>query len=93
MLSKKELKQLRNEIVLNSVFIKDYSNSLGIDENKVCTFFDGYAEYLNELALSGKNYKIDYYERITKYDTIKNLWNYYNIFFDDPLSKEGAENE
>lgn len=92
MLTKNELKQLRKEIVLNSVFIKDYSNSLGIDENKVCTFFEGYAEYLNELALSSKDYKIGYYERITKYDTINNLWNYYNIFIDDPL-KRGAENE
>ena len=93
MLNKNELKQLRNEIVLNSVFLKDYKNSLGINENKVCSFFDGYMEYLCELSYNKNGNELEYNEFLKRYDTIENLWNYYNIFINDPLSKEGAENE
>ena len=50
MLTKNQLKTLRNDVVLNSLFLKDYSNNLYIKNDNVCAFFDSYMEYLNELA-------------------------------------------
>lgn len=55
-LTKEQLWQLRQEIVLNSLFISDYENSLGIDAKECNTFFEGYVEYLWELATSELDY-------------------------------------
>ena len=41
-----EIKQLRKEICLNSIYYDDYENSLMLDEWEVCDFFDGYLEEL-----------------------------------------------
>lgn len=79
-MTKKELKQLRKEIVLNSIFIKDYSNSFGIDPEKVCNFFDGYLEDLSD------KYNTRDLDIILKHDNIANLWSYYNCFCFDPLA-------
>lgn len=70
MLSKRQLKQLRSEIVMNSVFLKDYSNSLNINEKTACNFFDGYSEYIDDENLQ---------------DNINNLYDYYCIYDYDPL--------
>ena len=48
--SKEDLKQLRSEVVLNSIWYSDYTNSFGIKEKSVAYFFEGYNEYLCELA-------------------------------------------
>ena len=79
-MTKKELKQLRKEIVLNSLFIKDYSNSFGIDPEKVCIFFDGYLEDLSN------KYNTRDLDIVLKHDNINNLWSYYNCFCFDPLA-------
>lgn len=89
MLTKKQLKQLRKEIVLNSLFISDYNNSLYIDNNAVCAFMDAYLENLCDIA-SCDGYEGDVIDIIHKYDNIDNLYNYYlDSCVDgyDPLSK------
>ena len=84
MLTKNQLKTLRNDVVLNSLFLKDYSNNLYIKNDNVCAFFDGYMEYLNELAKNDA-FSGDVIDIITKYDNINNLYNYYLMFDSDPL--------
>lgn len=87
MLTKNELKQLRNEIVLNSLFIKDYSNSLGVGEKKTCDFFSSFAEYIDSKAFEKCSNGSDYYEELERLDNIDELWNYYIDFENDPLKK------
>lgn len=41
-----DIKKLRKQIVLNSLFVKDYENRFDFDANEVCAFFDGYMEFL-----------------------------------------------
>ena len=41
-----DIKQLRKEICLNSLYYDDYQNSLMLDEWEVSGFFDGYLEEL-----------------------------------------------
>lgn len=48
-LSVLDFKQLRHEITLNSLFVKDYQNTLGIDPQKVCNFCEGWLEYEMQL--------------------------------------------
>ena len=87
MLNKAELKKLRSQITLNSLYISDYHNSLRIEEHKVCDFFDGYVSYLSELIEedypNAKNN--DWFGLLKDYDTIDNLWNWYCNFEEDPL--------
>lgn len=49
-LSTDELWALRKEIVLNSLFVSDYTNSFGISPKSACDLFDGYVSFLEELA-------------------------------------------
>ena len=76
MLTKNQLKVLRAEITLNSLFIKDYENTLRIKEKTVCAFFDSYIDNLSDLA-SCDGYEGDIIDIIDKYDNIDNLYNYY----------------
>lgn len=78
MLSKKDLQVLRNEILLNSLFISDYENSFGLDLWEVNAFFDGYLDYLEDLMLKNNCSDENYFDNLEKYDTLENLWNYYN---------------
>ena len=78
MLSKKDLQLLRNEIILNSLFISDYENSFGLDPGEVNAFFDGYLDYLEDLMLENDCTDENYFDNLEKYDTLENLWNYYN---------------
>lgn len=85
MLTKKQLKQLRNEICLNSLYLKDYENSLYIKEKTVCNFFDSFLEYIyNEYDVTG----LDFNDVMDKYDNIETLYNYYLLFEDDPLKQD-----
>ena len=79
MLTMEQLKQLRSEIVLGSLYTSDYKNSLNIDIREVQDFFDGYVEYLWEIA--EENGSSDIYE----YDTQENLESWYNCFDEEPL--------
>lgn len=84
MLNREQLKQLRKEIVLNSLYISDYENSFDIDANDVCMFFDGYVEELHYIMIDElgeekvKELNNDeYFNELFKRDTTDNLCNYY----------------
>lgn len=94
MLNKEELKQLRSEVSLFSLYYSDFENSLGIDSHKCSDFFDGFAEYIEERIyeiygetkdsvvkddLWGKHWQ--------ELDNIDELWDWYGCFDDDPLAK------
>lgn len=76
-LNQKQLMQLRKEIVLNSLFIKDYVNSFNINPKECCTFFEGYVEYLEELAeADGGVTSVDTFKR---YDNDTNLYDWWTM--------------
>ena len=78
-LTSAELSQLRKEIILNSILVYDYTNSFGFNPWDICSFFDGYVSYLNELAREDGYEDIDY---LTKYDTEENLYSWF-LCYDD----------
>lgn len=79
-LGKTQLKRLRNDIVLNSLYIADYNNRYGIDPHDVCDFFDGYMEYLWELEKEKYGKKLDNVEDFYKeFDNIENIWNWHGL--------------
>ena len=78
---------LRKEIILNSMFVADYRNTLGIDPHVVCNFFDSYLSYLDEemkLTISGYD-DAHFFDHLPDFDTEENLWNWYCCYEDDPL--------
>ena len=89
MLTKEELKKLRNQITLNSVFVSDYENNMGIDPKVVSSFFEGYISYLDEiLKEEHPDVKGDsYWDMLFKYDNEENLEKWYDCFIEDPLPR------
>lgn len=86
-MNKNTLWQLRNEIMLNSLYVADYQNSFGYTAQSVCDFFDGYTEYLGELAT--EQYGIGCsLEQIFRFDNAENLYNWYGCFELCPLQRE-----
>lgn len=76
-LKKEQLWELRRQIVLNSLFLDDYKNSFGFAPKSVQDFFDGYVDYLEELAKEDRN-KTDYvFLLFEKYDNADNLIDYF----------------
>lgn len=85
-MDKNDLWNLRKEIVLNSLFLKDYSNSYGIDEKIVCSFFDSYLDDLCDIYKEKhKTKKYDITDVIDELDNSDNLFIYYSLYEDDPL--------
>ena len=84
LLTREELCDLRNEIVLNSLYTSDYENTHHILPKDVQDFFDGYVEYLYELAEEDGE-ELDIMDLCAKYDNPNNLENWYNCFEDNPL--------
>lgn len=85
--TRKELEKLRSEIILDSLYTDDYTNSFNIDEELLQDFFDGYSNYLNELKEDpeGANPTDDF-------DNIDNLENWY-LMTDYDISAGGDLNE
>lgn len=84
LLTKEELWDLRKEIVLNSLYTSDYENTHHILPRNTQDFFDGYVEYLYELAEeNGENPDIQ--DLCIKYDNADNLEDWYYCFEDNPL--------
>ena len=78
-LTKENLWKLRKEIVLNSLYLSDYENSFGIDEEDLLYFFEGYLEDLGYLMEENiENYFDEmFFGYLGEYDTEDNLYNYY----------------
>lgn len=80
-LTKKQLFALRKEVVLNSLFTRDFENSFGISPTDCQAFFDGYVEYLWELATSELDYRgTDIMWVFEKLDNKENLCSWFEIF-------------
>lgn len=47
-LSYDEMKNLRSQICVGSIYVKDYINDLGCPAKEVCDYSDGYCEWLDE---------------------------------------------
>ena len=75
-----DLWNLRKEIVLNSCYVSDYENTFGFSAESMCTFFDGYVDYLWELAKEDGFDGFD--DAFEDYDNEENLWCWYNCFDD-----------
>lgn len=45
-LNEEELKELRAEIRIGSIYLSDYKNSFNVDESKLCDICDSYDRYL-----------------------------------------------
>jgi hypothetical protein len=79
-----DLAKLRKEICLNSLYVSDYNNSFGISADSMCTFFDSYMSYLEEIA-EEDNFdfsNMDYNLFFDTYDNIDNLFSWYNCYED-----------
>lgn len=84
-MTKTNLWNLRTEIVLGSLYTSDYENTFRILPIIVQSFFDGYIEYLWELAEeNNKKANMDFEDLIEIYDNSDNLKWYY-CFNEDPL--------
>lgn len=76
--NKAKLWKLRNDIVLNSLYITDYYNHFGIPPELVAEFFDGYIEYLGEILDETTN---EYtWQNVFNLDSKENLWDWFNCF-------------
>ena len=84
LLTREELRDLRKEIVLNSLYTSDYENTHHILPRDAQNFFDGYVEYLYELAEENGE-EPDIHDLCIKYDNADNLENWYYCFDENPL--------
>ena len=78
---KDKLWDLRNQILLNGLYFYNYENNYGIDPHSVSGFFDGYYDYIWELAEENEDI-VDEYIVLDNYDNIDNLWSWYNCYDD-----------
>jgi len=81
-LTSSELWKLRDEITLNSIYVADYENSFRFNAKCICAFFDGYVDYLFELAEEDKFPVDDEFAVFDKYDTEDNLYNWFCCYDD-----------
>lgn len=84
-----DVKKLRKEIVLGSLFLSDYKNSLGIDKNSARGFFDGYLEFLGELMEEDGVEDCGFWRQIDSYDNEENLEEWFFCFDECPLIFDG----
>ena len=87
-LTPNELWELRTEIILNSLYVADYTNSFGFSAKDVSYFFEGYIEYIYELM--NEDNADD--SQFKDYDNLNNLWAWFNCYDDlSWLKFEGEE--
>lgn len=93
MLTREQFEQLRGEIVLNSLFLADYENSLGISALRVYDFFDGWLDdemyYWKEKHPRASAKKCDqYFNSLLDKNDINAMYDYYLSFEEDLLPIE-----
>lgn len=82
-MTRENLQKLRNEITLNSCYTYDYTNSFGFNEHDICAFFDGYYDYIWELAEENHSpNEVTLYLVIDEFDNIDNLVDWFNCYDD-----------
>ena len=93
--TKESLWQLRQEIVLNSLFTNDFENSFGISAETCQNFFDGYVEDLEDKA-EETNKEFGVYLDAFDLDSPDALWDYYHSgenLLDESICKEEYNGE
>ena len=93
MLTKDQLKQLRGEIVLNSVYLSDYENSLGIKRDCVYDFFDAWLDYefdcwAEKHPRASAKKRDQYYDSLLDNNDINAMYAYYKSLEYDALPME-----
>lgn len=81
-----EIKLLRDDVVLGSIYISDYSNRYGYDAHAICNIMEGFIEEIDYLIdENGGNFE--------DYDTPEELYNYINSieFSDEELEEMTKE--
>ncbi|MBQ7014174.1 MAG: hypothetical protein IJN11_09735 [Oscillospiraceae bacterium] len=94
-LTQKQLWTLRQQIVLGSYYCSDYINTFGIDLHSVCTFFDGFLSFAEELMkeeIPDFN-DANFFDVLPAYDNAERLWDWYGCFEENPLPLPEAEEE
>ena len=83
--TQEELWNLRQQIPLCSMFVKDYVNTFHVDPECTWEFFDGYVEFLqDEMEELEENYNDEqFYDLLLKYDTPENLYNWWSDLEND----------
>lgn len=83
-LSKRKILKLRKEIKLNSLYMSDYENSLGIDREEAYHYFDGYMGFIWETAKGNLPKHLSDTDRLSMvlsdYDTKENLLAYHETY-------------
>jgi hypothetical protein len=69
-----ELWNLRTEIVLDSFYFDDYTNSFGFNKYDMAAFFNGYSEHLYELMQEDNATD----EQFKEYDNETHLLDWFN---------------
>ena len=77
-----ELWELRQEIVLNSIYVSDYENSFGYHKEDMCLFFDSYLSYLCELMEEMGIASEDHLKCLDEFDNPANLKCWYDHYED-----------
>lgn len=85
MMTREELKKLRSEIRLGSLFTNDFKNSFGIEPRACQDFFDGYADYLGELIEEAGYKNSEYWTVIDQFDNEETLFDWYNCIENNPF--------
>ena len=88
-----EVLELRKEIPLCSIYYADYRNSLGVEEHDCCDFFDGYADFIEELMEEDGLDDEHYFDNLWMYDNTETLTEWFYCFDYCPLWVEEEEEE
>lgn len=78
-----QILQLRKEIVLGSIFLHDYENTLYIEPNEVRDFFDSYLDYCETIPNENgdlicdltNNYLSELFKLANKQETLTEYFN------------------
>lgn len=77
-----ELWELRQEIVLNSIYVSDYENSFGFHSSDMCLFFDSYLSYLCEMMEEMGIASEDHLKCLDEFDNPDNLQAWFDCYED-----------
>lgn len=88
----KEIISLREDIVLGSLFLSDYTNTFNLKVADVFDFFDTFLNYLGELMEEDiEDYSDEkFWEYLPQYDNTENLLDFFHSY---PYELEQEEEE
>ena len=96
MWTKNKLWALRQQIVLNALYVVGYRTDMWVVEHVCCDLFGGYMEYLGELMSEDGISDDRFFAHLGAYDTPENLESWYGCYCDEdplPITEEEEEDE